>query len=226
MNNKATVYCKGLSKSFGTGDTRTNVIRQLDFCVSNGEKAVITGASGSGKSTLLHLIGGLERADSGRISVCGHDLEKLGEREICDLRNERIGFIYQAHHLLPEFTVMENVAIPRMIRRERLKDCMADAADLLERSGLGARMRHKPHQLSGGERQRVAVCRALITRPSLVLADEPTGSLDHGMAQCIIDLMLELEVLETLIMVTHNHHLVARMDRHWVLEQGRLTKIK
>ena len=216
------VRCAGVTKSFGVGDNVAEVLRGLDVRIEAGARVAVLGVSGSGKSTLLHILGGLERADSGEVVVCGSELGGLNEDALCRLRNRRIGFIYQAHHLLPELTALENVGLPLRIGGGSRAEAAARAGELLERAGLERRMEHKPHQLSGGERQRVAVCRALVTQPQLVLADEPTGSLDGETAARVAAMMLEMSETATLVAVTHDTALAARFDRACRLEGGRL----
>lgn len=218
------VSCEGLAKRFGEQERAVSVLRGLDLRVEAGDSVAILGVSGSGKSTLLHILGGLERADAGEVSVCGEDLGGLSESALCRLRNRHIGFIYQGHHLLPEFTALENVGLPLRIGGARRAQARERARDLLRRAGLEERLHHKPHELSGGERQRVAVCRALATQPTLVLADEPTGSLDHETASRVVALMLEIGGNATLVVVTHDVSLSARFDRVYQLEDGRLRE--
>jgi lipoprotein-releasing system ATP-binding protein len=211
-------------RSFRQGPTTLEVLDGVELTVSRGERLAIIGSSGSGKTTLLQILGGLDRPDSGAVEVNGRDIHGLSERDRGALRNRTIGFVYQFHHLLPEFSALENVAMPLLVRRETPVAAAARARELLARVGLAARMDHRPHQLSGGERQRTAVARALVTGPALVLADEPTGNLDGGNAEQVFALMLELnrEFATSLVVVTHDPRLAARMDRVLELRGGRL----
>jgi lipoprotein-releasing system ATP-binding protein len=218
---------RGVCRSFHEGSTTLEVLTGVELEVARGERLAIIGASGSGKTTLLQILGGLDRPNAGVVEVAGRDIHALSERERSQLRNRTIGFVYQFHHLLPEFTALENVAMPLLVRRERTSSAVARARDLLSRVGLAARLNHRPHQLSGGERQRTAVARALVTSPALVLADEPTGNLDGRNAEQLLALMLELnrEFGTSLVVVTHDGRLAARMDRVLELSGGGLRQL-
>jgi len=220
------LLCRGVTRDFREGDSLLQVLRGVDLAVQPAERVAIIGASGSGKTTLLQIMGGLDEPTSGEVLVHGSPMHGTSEVRKGQLRNRYIGFVYQFHHLLPEFTAEENVAMPLLIRRELRADALQQARELLGRVGLGERLTHKPGELSGGERQRAAVARALITRPQLVLADEPTGNLDAGNGEHVLGLMLELnrELRTSLVIVTHDHAIAARMDRVLVLEDGILRE--
>lgn len=217
--------CRAVVRRFREGDSTLEVLRGVNFQIGTAERVAIVGTSGSGKTTLLQILGGLDRPNEGQVLVQGQSVHGNGEARRAEIRNRYIGFVYQFHHLLPEFSAEENVAMPLLIRRESRADAFAKSRALLERVGLGERLTHKPGELSGGERQRAAVARALITRPQIVLADEPTGNLDAGNGEHVLNLMLELnkEFRTSLVIVTHDQAIAARMDRVLVLEDGRLV---
>lgn len=224
LNGDSVIRCRGLSKVYRQGPQEVPVLVNVDLAVKPGERIAIVGASGSGKSTLLNLLGGLDTPTQGEISVMGSELSTMSDNERGALRNQRLGFVYQFHHLLPEFTALENVAMPLLIARKPVTEAQARAEALLDQVGLGARLQHKPSELSGGERQRVAIARALATGPDCVLMDEPTGNLDAHTAEAIHGLMLNLnrELQTSFIVVTHDIQLASSMDRVLTLSDGAL----
>jgi lipoprotein-releasing system ATP-binding protein len=223
--NENIIFCRNLRKSYYQGKLEVPVLMGIDLDVAKGDTLAIVGASGSGKSTLLHLLGGLDAPTGGEIRIMEQDIAAVPEEERCRLRNRSLGFIYQFHHLLPEFSALENVAMPLLIRRLSSADAYKSAAEVLKQVGLGHRLTHTPGELSGGERQRAAVARALVTRPACVLADEPTGNLDRRTAGEVFDLMLELNLSmgASLIIVTHDPELAKKAARILQLEDGVLA---
>jgi lipoprotein-releasing system ATP-binding protein len=220
---EAVLRCEGLGRVYEDGDRSIRVLEGIDFELPPGDKVAVVGASGSGKSTLLNLLGGLDRPSSGRVMINGRDLEQLDEPALCHLRNTQLGFVYQFHHLLPEFDARENVAMPLLIGGVRRAEAWGRAAQLLERVGMAHRSGHRPAQLSGGERQRVAIARALVANPACVLMDEPTGNLDPEAAAQVLGLIDELgKEQASFVVVTHDPDIAAHMNRTLELREGGL----
>ncbi len=223
--NKPIISCRDLKKAFHDGHNVLHVLRGIDLTIMRGMRVAIVGPSGSGKSSLLQLLGGLDVPSSGQVLIQGTDWQSLSEHRRCLLRNQQLGFVYQFHHLLPEFTALENVALPGLLAKRSSEEALQRAQAILTEVGLGARLEHKPSQLSGGERQRVAIARALVQQPACVFADEPTGNLDQKTAAHIFDVMLNLNqrYQTALVVVTHDLNLAARMDKVLTLNGGQLV---
>ena len=224
MNKEAVIQCQNVGKTYDDGSLKVEVLRNIDFQVASGEGIGIIGASGSGKSTLLHILGGLDKPTSGEVKIQGQGLNSLSQVAIGRLRNRHLGFVYRFHHLLPEFSALENVMMPLLVARKSRTEAQAAAAEILEKVGLGSRKTHRPGELSGGERQRAAIARALVTKPDCLLADEPTGNLDRKNATHALEMMLELkhELGTALIVVTHDEQLAKRFDRVLTMDDGSL----
>ena len=224
---ESVLEARDVGRQFQQGPVTLEVLKSVNVVILAGERLSIVGASGSGKTTLLQVLGGLDKPSNGQVLVDGKDIHALGEKARGELRNRAMGFVYQFHHLLPEFSALENVAMPLLVRRMNTGEAKDRASEILKRVGLGERLTHRPHQLSGGERQRAAVARALVTQPKLVLADEPTGNLDVKNAEGVFELMLELnrERRTSLVVVTHDRRIAARMDRALEIENGILREV-
>jgi len=228
MNNevKTVISCKDVSKSYVQGDVEISVLDKINIDITSGMRVAIVGMSGAGKSTLLHLMGGLDQPNDGRVAIDGQEVSALNENKLGRLRNRTLGFVYQFHHLLPEFTALENVLMPLLIAGISRPQADVQASKILEQAGLQHRLHHKPSELSGGERQRAAIARALVTSPDCVLADEPTGNLDNKTADKVYGLFLELnaELNTSLVMVTHDEQIASQMDQVWHLRDGQLLQ--
>lgn len=223
---KPVLHCQALCKRYRQGDAELTILDNIELVVKKGEMLAIVGPSGAGKTTLLHMLGGLDLPSSGRVLINDRDIAALNDRDRSRLRNAELGFVYQFHHLLAEFSAIENAAMPLLVAGRKRREAMAEAASLLERVGLGSRLNHRPAQLSGGERQRVAIARALVNRPACVLLDEPTGNLDGDTAESVHALLAELnrESATSFLIVTHDLQLAQRMDRILELRAGQLTQ--
>lgn len=227
MSDSVALRCTDVQKSYDDGASRVTVLRGVDFTLHEGEKVAIIGVSGSGKSTLLNLLGGLDRVSEGEVALAGRDLSTMSESQLAGWRNKHLGFVYQFHHLLPEFSALENVAMPQLIAGVSRREAHSRAADMLEEVGLSNRSSHRPGQLSGGERQRVAIARSLINSPSCVLMDEPTGNLDPEAAQQVLELIEKLrETRSAFVVVTHDLSVAKRMQRVLRLTDGRLEVVQ
>ena len=228
MNNHPVIETRGLSKTYQDGQIKVEVLSQVDFVVQPGERVAVIGASGSGKSTLLHLLGGLDKYTAGEVRIVGQEWSQQSEVKRCQLRNEKVGFVYQLHHLLPEFNVLENVCMPLLIAGVEPKEAEETAHAILEKVGLSHRVRHRVGELSGGERQRTAIARALVRQPACVLADEPTGNLDQHTAEKVYDIFVELNraYQTSLVMVTHDMRLAARLEKVYQIVDKKLVQQK
>ncbi|MFT6408202.1 MAG: lipoprotein-releasing system ATP-binding protein [Arenicella sp.] len=226
MSQSGILHCQQLGMTYTEGPNDVEVLSDINLHIEAGERIAIVGASGSGKSTLLHLLGGLDLPSTGSVWVDGQELSRMSDKKRGLIRNQYLGFVYQFHHLLPEFTAVENVAMPLLIRGDDTKAAKKKASELLEEIGLGHRLEHRPIELSGGERQRAAIARALVTEPNVVLADEPTGNLDENTAQGVFDMMMSLNqrIGTALVMVTHDTGLANKMDKRYHLELGSLSE--
>ncbi|MGJ8663058.1 MAG: lipoprotein-releasing ABC transporter ATP-binding protein LolD [Marinicella sp.] len=226
MNNQAVLSCENLAKFFTDGQRKIQIFEQLNLAVDAGETIAIMGASGSGKSTLLHLLGGLDTANEGEIKIQGQSLSAMNNRQRGQIRNQHLGFVYQFHHLLPEFSALENVMMPLLIGKMAKPEAKAKAENILKQVGLSNRLTHRPAQLSGGERQRAAIARAMVTAPTCILADEPTGNLDESTASAVMDLFIELkqQYNTALVLVTHDQKVANLMQTKYLLKQGVLIK--
>lgn len=221
------IQCKNIAKTFQDGNLKVEVLKKIDLTISQAETIAVVGPSGSGKSTLLHILGGLDKPSSGEVFLKGESIHAMSERKRCHMRNKELGFVYQFHHLLPEFTAQENVAMPLLIRGINPDKAMHTAAEMLSQVGLSERLKHKLSQLSGGERQRTAIARALVSEPSCLLADEPTGNLDQATADKVYELLLSLnkQLKTSILIVTHDRQLANRMDRCLYLDAGIIRQV-